>query len=358
MRRLSNDQRQAIMKWSCLTLSVLMFVGSFFAVPYVFSLFPYMTKAELKNSLYGESFKPYAAPTFALGSGYDGDESAAEENIGEYVPDEEESIPIPTPSDGDLSVKSSNLCWYELGETPTLNIINRTSYKIDLNKYLERDLQNHQITDEPLVLVVHTHGSESYLPKGYDFYSPDETFRSLDESETVVHIGEVLCDRLAEYGINAIHDKTMYDQYDFNRSYNYSREGIKSALAKYPSIKYVIDLHRDSVFDTKGNNIKPLANIGGKDCAQLMLVVGTNEAGAVHPNWRDNLTFATHLQQSMNDIYPTLARPINLRTSAFNQALSAGSVLLEVGSCGNTVEEAENAMTLFAEVYAGLLGYA
>lgn len=358
MRRLSNAQRQAIMKWSCLALSVLMFVGSFFAVPYVFSIFPYMTKAELKNSLYGESFKPYAAPTFALGAGNNEDESAAEENIGEYVPDEEESIPIPTPSDGDLSVKSSNLCWYELGETPTLNIINRTSYKVNLNNYLERELQKYEKTDEPLVLVVHTHGSESYLPSGYDFYSPDETFRSLDESETVVHIGEVLCERLAEYGINAVHDKTMYDQTDFNRSYNYSREGIKKALAKYPTIKYVIDLHRDSVFDSNGNNIKPLANIEGKDCAQLMIVVGTNEAGAVHPNWRDNLTFATHLQQSMNDTYPMLARPINLRTSAFNQALSAGSLLLEVGSCGNTIEEAENAICLFAEVYAKLLGYA
>ena len=112
------------------------------------------------------------------------------------------------------------------------------------------------------------------------------------------------------------------------------------------------------MFDSNGNNIKPLANINGKDCAQLMLVVGTNEAGAVHPNWRDNLTFATHLQQSMNETYPTLARPINLRTSAFNQALTSGSVLLEVGSCGNTVEEAENAITLFADVYAKLLGCA
>ena len=357
MRRLSNAQRQAVLKWSCLTLSAFLFVGSFFAVPYVFSLFPYITRAQIRDSLYGDSAKPYAAPTCALGSGNNGDESTSDENIGEYVPDEEESIPTPTPSDGDLSVTASNLSWYELGETPTLNIINRTSYKVDLNKYLERDLQKYEMTDEPLVLIIHTHGSESYLPSGYDFYSPDETFRSLDESETVVHIGEVLCDRLAEYGINAIHDKTMYDQYDFNRSYNYSREGVKSALAKYPSIKYVIDLHRDSVFDSNGNNIKPLTEIGGKDCAQLMLVVGTNEAGAVHPNWRDNLTFAAHLQQSMNDTYPTLARPINLRTSAFNQALSAGSLLLEVGSCGNTVEEAENAMTLFAEVYAGLLGY-
>jgi len=264
---------------------------------------------------------------------------------------------LPTPGEDDLPVFSESLCWYDIDETPELNIINRTTYKVKLKDYLNRELpiDGSIPSEEPLVLIMHTHGSESYLPAGYDFYSPDEKFRSLDENENVVHIGEVLAEELKKLGIIAVHDKTLYDQTDFNRSYNYSRVGIKEYLRKYPTIKFVIDVHRDSVFDSKGNNIKPLTEINGEKSAQLMLVVGTDQAGAVHPDWQKNLTFATHLQQTMNDTFPTLARPINLRTAAFNQALSPGSVLLEVGSCGNTIEEAENAISLFAVCYASLI---
>lgn len=355
-RRLSVSQRQAIMKWSCLALSAALFVGSFFAVPYIVAALPKISGETLRDIAFDDASEP-DIPAFALGAGSFENLANVDDTVGEYTPDEEESIPIPTPSEDDLPVSSSNLCWYKLGESATLNIINRTSYKVNLSDYLERDypIKNAQDDGTPLVLIVHTHGSESYLQTGYDFYSPDETFRSLDESETVVHIGDKLAEKLNSLGINTIHDRKMYDQTDFNKSYNYSRVGIIDALEKYPTIKYVIDLHRDSVFDSDGNNIKPLTNINGEDCAQLMLVVGTNEAGAVHPNWRDNLTFATHLQDKMNTLFPTLARPINLRTSAFNQALATGSVLLEVGSCGNTIEEAENAISLFAEAYAGLI---
>ena len=83
-----------------------------------------------------------------------------------------------------------------------------------------------------------------------------------------------------------------------------------------------------------------------------MLVVGTNEGGAAHPNWRNNLTVAVRLQQTMNEMYPTLARPINLRTAAFNQMLTSGSMIIEVGSCGNTIEEAQNAAEMVADCLA------
>ncbi len=359
-RRLTVGQRQAILRIGCLALSVLMLVSAFAAIPYVVGLIPEFSNNANRVLAHAEVALGEGMPTFALGAGeFENIKSPQPEtsypNDGEFEP--EEPIPIPTPGEDDLPVFSDNLCWYEIDEEPTLDIINRTKFDVDLKKYLEREFPITSVIpkNEPLVLIVHTHGSESYLDAGYDFYSPDETFRSLDEEKTVVHIGEVLCERLNSFGINTIHDKTMYDITDFNKSYSYSREGIRKALAEYPSIRFVIDLHRDSVFDAKGNNVKPVTNINGKDCAQLMLVVGTNEGGAVHPNWRDNLTVATHLLDSMNQMYPTLARPINLRSSAFNQALAMGSVLLEVGSCGNTVEEAENAITLFAEAYAAMI---
>lgn len=354
VRRLTNTQRQAIMKWVCLALSAALFIGTFFALPRIISHLPYFSARDI-GRIFNRGQEDGALPTFAITAG-EFDFSYPEDFVGDYAPEDEESVPPILPDEDSLFVFSDNLCWYEMGEDADLHIINRTEYSVDLKDFLKRDYPvKGQIDREPSVLIVHTHGSESYLPKGHDFYSPEETFRSLKEEETVVHIGEVLADELEKQGISVIHDKTMYDQTDFNRSYNYSRVGIKKALEENPSIKYIIDLHRDSVFDSSGKNIKPLTRVDGKNCAQLMLVVGTDGAGADHPHWRDNLTFATHLQNKLNNKYPTLARPINLRTSAFNQALAKGSILLEVGSCGNTVEEAENAIVLFAAAYGNII---
>lgn len=356
-RRLTVNQRQALLKWGCLLLSVLMLGSAFFAIPYIVNALPQMDSETVRDVLNGNEAMGGATPEYPLGGGrfeVSEEESTFIENDGEYEPE----APIPTPEAGeyDLFVTPNNLAWYDADEEPTLNIINRTKFSVDLNGFLAREFPiSTEISDSPLVLIVHTHGSESYLDNGYVFYSPEETFRSRDAEKTVVHIGEVLCEKLNSLGIGTIHDKTMYDISDFNKSYNYSREGIKNALSEYPTIRFVIDLHRDSVFDSNGNNIKPLTVLNGKNCAQLMLVVGTNEGGSDHPDWRDNLTLATHLQQKMNDFYPTLARPINLRSAAFNQALTRGSILLEVGSCGNTLEEAENAVLLFAQAYASLL---
>lgn len=355
-RKLTVTQRQAILKWFCLMLSAAIFVGVFMAVPYIVRAIPRVSTNDTRSLLYGTSAMGEGMPTFALDAGAFGEDSeTVVDPEGEYEP--EAPIPVPEASENDLPVFSNNLSWYESADDAALNIINKTKFSVDLPSLLKKEFPIDSVIpdEEPLVLIIHTHGSESYLDNGYDFYSPEETFRSLDEDKTVVHIGEVLCEKLNSLGINTVHDKTMYDQTDFNRSYNYSREGIKKALDEHPTIQFVIDLHRDSVFDSSGKNIKPLTTLNGRECAQLMLVVGTNEGGSNHPDWRDNLTFATHLQQKMNDFYPTLARPINLRSAAFNQALTKGSILLEVGACGNTIEEAENAILLFAQAYASLL---
>ncbi len=356
-RKLTVKQRQALLQWGCLLVSLCLLVLVFWAIPHIVRAIPKVSISSSRAMLSGTTAMALGTPEYGLGSsGNEKNEASSipPEDEGEFEP--ENPIPIPEIGEGDLHVTPSNLAWYELGEEATMNLNNRTAFNVDLNSYLNREFPiSGAVSSEPLVLIIHTHGSESYLDKGYDFYSPDETFRSLEEAKTVVRIGEVLCEKLNSLGIPTLHDKTMYDLTDFNRSYGYSREGIKKALAEHPSIRFVIDLHRDSVFDSKGNNVKPLTTLNGKDCAQLMLVVGTNEGGSDHPNWRDNLTVATHLQQKMNDLYPTLARPINLRSAAFNQALTKGSVILEVGSCGNTIEEAENAILLFAQAYASMI---
>lgn len=365
LRRLTVRQRRAITRWIVLLISALLLFGAFTAVPYIASALPAFSPRAEKLISGGE---PEAVPTFALSGGGSYPRTVADEPLESSEPtyepietsDEEETeepIPAPTPGEGDLPVFAKNLCWYDDPAEAELNIINRTKYKINLASYASAKFPfRGDIGDEPLVLIMHTHGSESYLENGYDFYNSGEKFRSPgDDSKTVVHIGDVLAERLNELGIPALHDRKMYDTAVFNKSYTYSREGILKALKEYPSIKFVIDLHRDSIFNSNGQNVKPLTEINGSKSAQIMIVVGTDEGGATHPNWKRNLTVAAHLQQTLNDFFPTLARPVNIRTSAFNQSLTDGSILIECGSCGNTVEEAETAILFFAEAYAYML---
>ena len=119
-------------------------------------------------------------------------------------------------------------------------------------------------------------------------------------------------------------------------------------LAEYPDIAVVIDLHRDALGDGEVT-YKTVAETPGEASSQLMLLVGTGDSGLYHPNWEQNLRLAVYLQRAVNEKYPTLARPISLVNERYNQHLSTGSLILEVGSNGNSLREAITAVRLFAD---------
>ncbi len=259
---------------------------------------------------------------------------------------EEETQPVIP--EGVEFVEARDLCGYS--EVPQFLLSNQTKFTPEapddaLQPSFPKD------ADEPAVLIIHTHGTESYLPDGINYYTENDTFRSTDIEENAVSVGTVIADELNKAGIVTIHDTTMYDEASYNSAYTNSRNAVKKWLAEYPSIVCVIDVHRDAIVTADGKNIKPLVNIDGTDTAQLMLVVGTDEAGAAHPDWYVNYSFAANLQQKANELFPKLMRPLNLRRASFNQQLCQGFVLLEVGSCANTVTEARAAALLFAKVF-------
>jgi stage II sporulation protein P len=145
-----------------------------------------------------------------------------------------------------------------------------------------------------------------------------------------------------------IHDREIYDYPSYTGSYSRSGEAVEEYLAEYPSIAVVIDLHRDAL--GSGEVVyKTMAAVEGEGSSQVMLLVGTGESGLSHPNWEENLKLALYLQQAMIDDYPTLARPITVTPERYNQHLSVGSLLLEVGRSGNTLQEALCAVRLFAD---------
>ena len=223
---------------------------------------------------------------------------------------------------------------------------NTTSYDIDASEYPDRDYPiKSGITDSPLVLIVHTHGTESFAPEGV--YSADQNSqRSSDPAKNIVAVGGVMAELLNDAGIPTLHCEIMHDLESYRNSYNLCADTIRKYLAEYPTIEYVFDVHRDAIARQNGDLVKPVCNIDGRLSAQVMLLVGTNEKGADHPDWEDNLTVAAKLQSKLTRKYENFARPINIRGASFNEQFTKGSLLIEIGSSGNTLTEAKNAARL------------
>lgn len=210
-------------------------------------------------------------------------------------------------------------------------------------------------TEEPQILIMHTHATEAYTPDGTDLYVQTDNSRTLDNTQNMVRIGEEMKAVFEEMGLSVIHDETPYDYPQYNGAYGRSGAGVEEYLAQYPSIKIVLDVHRDALIGEDGTVYKPLTTVDGQDTAQVMLVMGSPEAGD-YPRWMENLTLAMKIQKSMNALYPTLARPITMRSSSvYNQALTNGSLLVEVGAHGNTLQEAIRGARLFARAAGQVL---
>lgn len=210
--------------------------------------------------------------------------------------------------------------------------------------------------DEPLVLILHTHATESYTAEGSVSYSTDTDFRSEDCNKNVVSVGKVMTDTLNSMGVPTVHCTILHDKDNYNDSYNASLATIQSYLEKYPSIKYVFDVHRDAIIKDNGEALKPTCTINGKSTAQIMILVGTDAGGAAHPDWQtNNMTLAVKLQNLLTQEYNGMARPINTRRLSFHQQYAPGSLLFEIGSCANTLNEAKNAAVNLAAALAQLI---
>ncbi len=209
--------------------------------------------------------------------------------------------------------------------------------------------------DGPHVLIVHTHGSECYFPQGKEDYTLTDVERTSDTRYNVIRIGDELEKALKENGISVIHDRNIYDSPSYNGSYTRTLDAIGEALKKNPSIKVVIDVHRDAMTASDGTKYRTVANVNGKQCAQMMLVMSTGESGLPHPDWAENLKLAVKLQERLADKYPNLMRPMNLRKERFNMHATRGSMLIEVGTSANSVGEAIESIKLLAPELAAIL---
>ena len=248
----------------------------------------------------------------------------------ETEPAPEETLPVFSADAGDMT-----------------DILYACSARPDTEALLRQPLTWDLTGAEPKVLILHTHATESYTKAGED-YQESSAFRTLDEDYNMLSIGARVAALLEEGGIRVIHDTTLHDDPSYNDAYQQSREAARDYLEEYPSLCLILDIHRDAAEDSQGRQVAKTVSTGGRDIAQLMLVVGTDAGGLIHPNWRENMALAVKLHTQLEKNFPGICRPISFRSQRFNQDLSPGALIVEIGTAGNTRQEA----LLAAEVLA------
>lgn len=253
------------------------------------------------------------------------------------------------PPDQTLSTEPPQLSLptFSAEDAALLSVTSSFSYSADLPGLLTQPLTWDLTEDAPTVLILHSHATESFAPTGA--YSETSPYHTLDSAYNMVSIGAHIARLLEEGGIGVLHDTTLHDNPSYNASYTNSRASIQRYLQEYPSIRLVLDLHRDSIEDEAGNQVVQTVFSNGSALAPLMFVVGTDYGGLNHPQWRENLALALKLQTQIESICPGICRNINLRTQRFNQDLSSGSLLVEVGASGNSYPQAFRAAEVLAE---------
>ena len=234
-------------------------------------------------------------------------------------------------------------------------LINRTSLEIDIDALFAQPPDISLTRGEPAVLIIHTHTSEAFTPSDGLTYIASDPYRTEDQTRNIVRVGEEIAAEFERRGIGVIHDRRSYDFPSFAGSYSRAHASIRAHLERYPSIRLVLDIHRDSITAPDGSQRKTIAQIGDVVCAQIMLVVGSNYAGLNHPHWHENLRLALMLQYEMNLHFPSFARPIFISEFRFNQHATTGSLIIEVGSAGNSLTEALDAARFFAEAAANVI---
>ncbi len=277
------------------------------------------------------------------------------DNTAEPTPTEAPPTPTPTISPTNAPVQQTPPQFpskTEIAAGVGLEINNATSYSVNLKELCARELDfDVAKNSEPQVLIVHTHTTECFNGDAMS----GETERNADEAKNMIAIGEVIAQTLENNGIHCVHDKTVHDYPSYQGAYTRALSTIDYNLKKYPQIKVVLDVHRDAFIYPDGSKLTVTCDQNGVSTARVMQVVGTDGLGLSHPNWRGNLVLAAKIQSAANIMYPGMMRPINLRKERFNMHMTKGSLLLEVGSNGNTLDQAKEGGRNIANAISAVL---
>ncbi|MBC8570381.1 stage II sporulation protein P [Zongyangia hominis] len=303
-----------------------------------------------------EESDPYVAPPVTTAPPSQSEPSSESESQSESAPIEVEEVPEEhrgpivertyTAQAGGLYIPLQS------GFVKNSTKLSNADVQAQLKKAWDLDLSTPK---EPTVLIYHTHATEAYEPITRGYYDDRYNSRSTEQDKNMIRVGDEIVKQLEAAGIGVLHDTTMHDYPSYNGAYDRSAETIQSYLDKYPSIRITIDVHRDAIEQSDGTRIAPVAEIDGKKAAQIMIISGCDDGTMDMPNWSDNLRFAAAFQSEMEGSYPGLTRPIFFCYRRYNMHMTPGSLLLEFGAHGNSLEEAVYSGELCGKALAQLI---
>jgi len=199
-----------------------------------------------------------------------------------------------------------------------------------------------------IVYVYNTHNRESW----YSETKPIGT--SVDHpTRNISLVGKHLAEALNDRGIGAnvskddIYQELLNKNMDYALSYAQSLQVVKAAVEGNRELHYFFDLHRDTA-----PRDRTTATIKGKTYARVMFVIGKR-----NKNFEKNEAFATELHHLMEEMYPELSRGVMEKGAKtdhgeYNQSISPGSLLMEIGGTENTLQESLNTAEALADVFA------
>jgi stage II sporulation protein P len=160
-------------------------------------------------------------------------------------------------------------------------------------------------------------------------------------------VGNRLKEDLDRIGIGAEFSNKQYTNVYYPRLYQASRQTVLTAVKENKSLKYFIDIHRDS-----RRRDQTTINIHGKPYARISFIIG-----GANPHWKENEQFAKKLHHRLEELYPGLSKGVFLKSHAegngeYNQSLSPRSILIEIGGVDNTLREEYRSAHAFAESFA------
>ncbi len=241
----------------------------------------------------------------------------------------------------------------ENGQIRNVTSVSNDILENEIGKPLDFTIEKNGL---PQILIMHTHETESYEPYSRNYYDASFTSRTTDDSKNMAAVGEAIAAELEAAGIGVIHDVTKHDYPSYNDSYTRSRKTVQDILRENPSIKIVLDIHRDAIERTDGTRIAPVTEIDGKRAAQVMIICGCDDGTMNMPNHMKNFRFAAALQNKLEGDYPTFTRPVLFDYRKYNQDLTTGSLLIEVGGHANSIDEAIYSGTLIGRSLADMFG--
>lgn len=230
-----------------------------------------------------------------------------------------------------------------------INFLVSYTLGIDLNKNILTKENTKEINtikietesyEDPIVYIYNTHQTEEYRSVNTNAYNI---------TPTVLHASKIFQNRLSNVGIKSIVEETNIKEilningWNYRNSYKASKLLATDALSKNPSIKYVIDLHRDSIPESIGK-----ITIDNKDYAKIMIVLGKG-----HDGYERNLEMATRINNYLKEFNESVTRGIDIKNNSgiYNQDLSPNAVLIEIGGPYNDINSVSNSLELLAEIY-------